>query len=95
MDSHAGVQVPELHLLAVYSHEHGGAVGGPADGEHLALDRCEAQQRFQAPLPPQLDGTVRGAAQEHIWTEGRPLNVMDGRLETRGQPWETEVPEQT
>lgn len=42
MDSHAGVQVPDLHLLSVNCCEDRGTVRGPPDRGDLALDRCEA-----------------------------------------------------
>lgn len=79
-DSHAWVQVPDLHLLPINRSEYRRAVWGPSDGVYGPLHGGEAQHRGQAVLLPQLDGPVRGAAQEHTRAERRPLDVVHRTL---------------
>ncbi len=75
-DLHARIQVPDLQLLFINGCKYCGAVRGPSDSVHGSLGGCEAQHRDRVVLLPQLDGPVRGAAQEHIGIKWRPFNVV-------------------
>lgn len=79
-DSQAQVQVPDLHLSSIYGCKYSGPVWGPLYGKHGSLDGCEAQHGVKAALLPQVDGPVRGAAQEYIRTEWRPFDVVHRAL---------------
>lgn len=82
-DSHVQIQVPDLHHRSVNGCKYGGGVWGPPDGGHGPLGGFEAHHRVRAVLLPQLDGPIRGAAEEHIRTERRPLNMVHRALRER------------
>lgn len=79
-DSHAGIQVPDLQLSLVNGSEHRGPLWGPLDVAHGSPGGGEAQHGVQVVPPPQLDGPIRGAAQEHVRTEGTPCDAVHRTL---------------
>lgn len=68
MDSHAQIQVPDLHLVFLNYSKQRGAVWGPLNKEHGALVNG-LERHHRAALLPHLDSLVTGAAQKHIGSE--------------------------
>lgn len=79
-DSHAGVQVPDLQLSFVKNPKYSGPLWGPLEVIHCSLGGSETQHRLKVVPLPQLDGPVRGAAQECIVAKGRPCDAVHRTL---------------
>lgn len=79
-DSHADAQVPDLQNFLLDGGKHGGFHGGPLDVHHGPLGGDEAHHRLRLIPPPELDGPIRGAAQEGLVVEWRPGQAVDWTL---------------